>query len=66
MASARRIVLLADPGGQHSETFDIDIEAIVVNLFLHGNHATQKLQNNLRITMEEALRGDYKAFWQQT
>lgn len=66
MASARRIVLLADPVGKHLETFDLDIEAIVVDLFLHGNQVTQKLQNNLRIAMEEAFRGDYKAFWQQT
>jgi hypothetical protein len=65
MASARRIVLLADPVGKHLETFDLDIEAIVVDLFLHGIQVTQKLQNNLRIAMEEAFRGDYKAFWQQ-
>ena len=35
----------------------------MVDLFLHGNQVAQRLQNNLRIAMEEAFRGDYKAFW---
>ena len=44
MASARRIVLLAAPVGKHLETFDLDIEAIVVDLFLHGNQVTQNFK----------------------
>jgi len=63
MASARRIVLLADPVGDHVEPFILDLEAIVMDRFLHGDHATQTLLNPLESVVQEAVRGDDIAFW---
>jgi hypothetical protein len=56
MASARRIVLLADPVGDHVEPFVLDIEAIVMDRFLHAHQVTQQLLNHLQIMVEEAIR----------
>lgn len=66
MASARRIVLLADPVGDHVEPFVLDIEAIVMDRFLHAHQVTQQLLNHLQIMVEEAIRGDHAAFWRRS
>jgi hypothetical protein len=63
MTSAHRIVLLADPVGDHAEPFVIDLEEIVVHRFLHADEPSQRLLNPLLTVVEQAIRGDYMAAW---
>jgi hypothetical protein len=65
MASARRVVQLADPVGEMPRPFVLDVEDAVVHRFLHPDDPGQRLLNPFRRLVEEGLRGDAMAFWKQ-
>ncbi len=59
MASARRLVLLADPVGGESWPFVLDVEDVVVNRLLTIDHLNETLtrMDNWRRMVEDSLRG---------
>lgn len=65
MASARRVVLLADPVGIAPQPFVLDVEHVVVRRFLHPGDAGQRLLNPLRCMVEEGLCGGAMAHWRR-
>jgi hypothetical protein len=66
MASARRVVLLAEPVGEMPHPFVLDVEDVVVHRFLHPGDPSQRLLNPFRRLVQEGLRGDAMAFWRGT
>lgn len=63
MASARRVVLLADPVSTLTQPFVLDVEHVLVHRFLHADDAGQRLLNPLRRLVEDGLRGEAMAHW---
>lgn len=65
MASARRVVLRADPVGEMPHAFVLDVEDVVVHRFLHPEDPSQRWLNPFRRLVDEGLRGDAMAFWKE-
>lgn len=65
MASARRVVLLAEPVGPQPCPAVLDVEDIVVHRFRNVGRPGHGWVNPFRRLVDEGLRGDAMAFWAQ-